>query len=80
MSNQFNHSVRVPRLYKVAAKVAQEFSEGVNSIKQLLYGEKKKHPVSNWVMEHVKNLFCCNYFLESKSYIFTSNYFVSKIQ
>lgn len=48
MSNQFQHSVKVPRLYKVAATIAKEASEGVGSIKQLVYGEKKKHPVSNW--------------------------------
>lgn len=50
MSNQFHHSVKVPRLYKVAATVAKEFNQGVNSLKQLVYGEKKKHPVSIWVM------------------------------
>lgn len=43
---EFLHSIRVPRLYKVAANIAKQFSEGVSSIKQLVYGEKKKHPVS----------------------------------
>lgn len=48
MSNQFNHSLKVPRLYKVAATIAKQVSQGVGSVKHLIYGEKKKHPVSIW--------------------------------
>lgn len=48
----FIHSVRVPRLYKVAATVAKQYSEGVAGIKELVYGGKKKHPVS---MYHTYN-------------------------
>lgn len=45
--SKFNHSVRVPRLYKVAATVAKQYSEGVGGIKQLVYGgDKKIHTVS----------------------------------
>lgn len=46
MFDKFHHSVKVPRLYKVAATIAKQFSEGVGSIKDLVYGGKKKHPVS----------------------------------
>lgn len=49
MSDQFHHSVRVPRLYKIAATVAKEYSDGVASLKDLLYGRKINHPVSIWV-------------------------------
>ncbi|KAG5883733.1 hypothetical protein JTB14_024234 [Gonioctena quinquepunctata] len=40
----FKHSVKVPRLYKVAASIAKEVSEGLGSIKQLVYEKQKKHP------------------------------------
>lgn len=40
------HSIKVPRLYKVSALVAKEVSEGIGSIKSLVYEHKKKHPVS----------------------------------
>jgi hypothetical protein len=40
----FEHSIRVPRLYKVASKIAKEVSEGKGSIKQLVY--EGKHTVS----------------------------------
>nr|XP_023030251.1 probable 28S rRNA (cytosine-C(5))-methyltransferase [Leptinotarsa decemlineata] len=40
----FKHSVKVPRLYKVAATIAKEVSEGLGSIKQLVYEKQKKHP------------------------------------
>ncbi|CAG9766044.1 unnamed protein product [Ceutorhynchus assimilis] len=33
----FNHSVKVPKLYKCAAKIAQDVAEGAGSIKQLVY-------------------------------------------
>jgi putative methyltransferase len=36
----FEHSIRVPRLYKVASKIAKEVSEGKGSIKQLVYEGK----------------------------------------
>lgn len=42
----FKHSVKVPRLYKTAAKVAKDVKEGLGSIKQLVYEYKSKHPVS----------------------------------
>lgn len=44
--SKFEHSVRVPRLYKVAATMAKQCSEGVAGIKQLVYGGKMKHRVS----------------------------------
>ncbi|XP_050305093.1 28S rRNA (cytosine-C(5))-methyltransferase [Anthonomus grandis grandis] len=37
----FNHSVKVPKLYKCAAKIAQDVAGGAGSIKQLVY--EKKH-------------------------------------
>lgn len=40
----FDHSIKVPRLYKSAAKIAKEVSESKGSIKQLVY--ESKHPVS----------------------------------
>ncbi|KAJ8920273.1 hypothetical protein NQ315_011934 [Exocentrus adspersus] len=40
----FKHSVKVPRLYKVAAKIAKEVEGGAGSIKQLVYENQKKHP------------------------------------
>lgn len=39
----FNHSIKVPRLYKLAAKYAKEASDNHASVKQLVY--QKKHPV-----------------------------------
>lgn len=42
--NRFIHSVKVPRLYKQAAKIAKEASEGLGSLKNLVY--EAKHPVS----------------------------------
>lgn len=41
----FDHSIKVPRLYKISAKYAKEASENGTSIKQLVY--EKKHPVIN---------------------------------
>ncbi|EFA10277.1 28S rRNA (cytosine-C(5))-methyltransferase [Tribolium castaneum] len=38
----FDHSIRVPRLYKTASKIAKEVSSGKGSIKQLVY--ECKHP------------------------------------
>lgn len=49
-NDKFIHSVKVPRLYKVASTIAKQYSEGVGSIKHLVYGGKKKHPVSIWVI------------------------------
>ncbi|XP_030764174.1 probable 28S rRNA (cytosine-C(5))-methyltransferase [Sitophilus oryzae] len=40
MSN-FNHSIKVPKLYKCAAKICQEVAGGGGSIKHLIY--EKKH-------------------------------------
>ncbi|KAH1009591.1 hypothetical protein HUJ04_001923 [Dendroctonus ponderosae] len=34
---QFNHSVKVPKLYKCAAKIIEKVTEGAGSIKQLVY-------------------------------------------
>ncbi|XP_066146187.1 28S rRNA (cytosine-C(5))-methyltransferase [Euwallacea fornicatus] len=33
----FNHSIKVPRLYKETAKISQKVAEGAGSIKQLVY-------------------------------------------
>lgn len=41
----FEHSVKVPRLYKTAAKFAKLVKEDGISLKQLVY--EKKHPVKN---------------------------------
>ncbi|XP_044265060.1 28S rRNA (cytosine-C(5))-methyltransferase [Tribolium madens] len=38
----FDHSIKVPRLYKTASKIAKEVSAGKGSIKQLVY--ECKHP------------------------------------
>ncbi|XP_066247676.1 28S rRNA (cytosine-C(5))-methyltransferase [Euwallacea similis] len=35
--NGFNHSIKVPRLYKETAKISQRVAEGAGSIKQLVY-------------------------------------------
>lgn len=40
----FNHSVKVPRLYKIAAKVYQQVKDGKASLKQLVF--EQKHIVS----------------------------------
>ncbi|RZB77473.1 methyltransferase NSUN5, partial [Asbolus verrucosus] len=48
----FDHSIKVPRLYKVASKVAKQVSESKGSIKQLVY--ECKHPVS---FENIKGLY-----------------------
>ncbi|CAK9799323.1 28S rRNA (cytosine-C(5))-methyltransferase [Anthophora quadrimaculata] len=42
MSSEFVHSVKVPRLYKVVAKIVQEVCENSGSLKSLIY--KRKHP------------------------------------
>lgn len=42
--NGFKHSVKVPRLYKIAAKIVQQVREEGASIKHLVY--QAKHPVS----------------------------------
>lgn len=39
----YDHSIKVPRLYKTAAKIAQQVKENGSSLKQLVY--EKKHPV-----------------------------------
>lgn len=41
----FEHSVKVPRFYKIAAKYTKEAHENGASVKQLVY--EKKHPVCN---------------------------------
>lgn len=46
LRTHFNHSVKVPRLYKVASTVAKAHKEGLGSIKHLVFEKKKKHPVS----------------------------------
>ena len=45
-SNGFEHSVKVPRFYKITAKTVQNVEEEGASLKQLVY--EKKHPVSNF--------------------------------
>ncbi|CAK9814791.1 28S rRNA (cytosine-C(5))-methyltransferase [Anthophora plagiata] len=42
MSSGFVHSVKVPRLYKVVAKIVREVRENGGSLKSLLY--ERKHP------------------------------------
>uniref|UniRef100_A0A6P7GQY4 Probable 28S rRNA (Cytosine-C(5))-methyltransferase n=1 Tax=Diabrotica virgifera virgifera TaxID=50390 RepID=A0A6P7GQY4_DIAVI len=51
------HSVKVPRLYKVAAEVAKEVGEGIGSIKTLVYEKKKKHPNIKAIYALVSTLF-----------------------
>ena len=38
------HSVKVPRLYKVAASILKSVKAGQGSVKNLVYEAKKKHP------------------------------------
>lgn len=40
----FEHSIKVPRLYKTAAKIVERIKKEGSSVKQLVY--EKKHPVS----------------------------------
>ncbi|XP_071876755.1 nop2/Sun-like domain containing protein 5 [Bombus fervidus] len=42
MTSGFVHSIKVPRLYKSAAKIVQEVRENGGSLKSLIYGQK--HP------------------------------------
>ncbi|KAK2581801.1 hypothetical protein KPH14_002274 [Odynerus spinipes] len=42
MSNGFVHSVKVPRLYKIASKIVQDVQENGASLKSLVFS--KKHP------------------------------------
>lgn len=42
----FEHSIKVPRLYKTAAKIAQNVKENGASLKQLVY--EKKHAVRKY--------------------------------
>lgn len=43
-NNKVQHSVKVPRLYKVATSVLKSFQDGRGSVKTLVYEAKKKHP------------------------------------
>ena len=43
-SSRQQHSVKVPRLYKVASAVLKEHKNGVGSVKTLVYEARKKHP------------------------------------
>ena len=38
------HSVKVPRLYKVSASILADYTSGKDSIKNLVYNSKKRHP------------------------------------
>ena len=38
------HSIKVPKLYKVATSILKDFKNGQGSIKTLVYDAKKKHP------------------------------------
>ena len=38
------HSVKVPRLYKVASSVLKNYQSGQGSVKTLVYEARKKHP------------------------------------
>ena len=38
------HSVKVPRLYKVATSILKSFKNSEGSVKTLVYEAKKKHP------------------------------------
>jgi len=38
------HSVKVPRLYKVATSILKSFKNGEGSVKTLVYDSRKKHP------------------------------------
>ena len=42
--NHQKHSIKVPRLYKVAASFIFDYYQGKGSIKQLIYNNTKKHP------------------------------------
>lgn len=44
MSKGFVHSVKVPRLYKIASKIVRDVQENGASLKTLIFSEK--HPVS----------------------------------
>lgn len=44
MTSGFVHSIKVPRLYKSAAKIVQDVREKGGSLKSLIY--RQKHPVS----------------------------------
>ncbi|XP_056633844.1 28S rRNA (cytosine-C(5))-methyltransferase [Diorhabda sublineata] len=52
-----NHSIKVPRLYKVSAQVAKEVSEGIGSIKNIVYEKQKKHPNIKAIYALVTTLF-----------------------
>lgn len=51
MPKEFVHSIKVPRLYKSAAKVIQEVREKGGSLKSLIYNQR--HPVSLFLL--IKN-------------------------
>ena len=38
------HSIKVPKLYKVATSILKDFKNGQGSIKTLVYDARKKHP------------------------------------
>jgi len=42
--DKWPRSVPVPKLYKVAANVYRDFNEGKDSVKNLVYQSKRKHP------------------------------------
>lgn len=71
----FSHSVKVPRLYKIAAKLARDVSEGKGSLKELVYS--CKHPVS--IIEVMPTFFYESFFVEFKSVVCFSRPSLSEI-
>lgn len=70
----FEHSVKVPRLYKSAAKIAQEVKEKNGSLKKLVF--EQKHLVSNFEVTFETCLFLviyisCNFQIISYLYLCT---------
>lgn len=55
MSNEFVHSVAVPRIYKITADIVRRVREDGASLKTLIY--QRKHPVS---VKNDKNRFILN--------------------
>ena len=44
MTSKIQHSVKVPRLYKVATAIFKNYKNGLGSVKTLVYDSRKKHP------------------------------------
>lgn len=74
----FEHSIKVPRLYKTAAKIVKEASETGASIKQLVYEAKHVRVTKIYRLETCNSVYISFFFVESQGNLRTGNYIYAK--